>query len=147
MGRKTNKEQTMKDCLFCKIAAGEIPSTKVYEDEKCLAFMDIGPVVQGHVLVVPKEHFANLGEATDGIAGHLIAVARRIAVAQMKALGAAGFNVITNQGAVAGQTVGHLHFHVIPQFEGRAHKWNWDAHPYADMAEAAALAEKIRGAI
>ena len=137
----------MNDCLFCKIAAGEIPSTKVYEDEKCLAFMDIGPVVQGHVLVVPKEHFANLGEATDGIAGHLIAVARKIAVAQMKALGAAGFNVITNQGAVAGQTVGHLHFHVIPQFEGRAHKWNWDAHPYADMAEAAALAEKISAAL
>ena len=137
----------MTDCLFCKIAAGEIPSTKVYEDEKCLAFMDIGPVVQGHVLVVPKEHFGNLGEATEEIAGHLIAVARKIALAQMKGLGADGFNVITNQGAVAGQTVGHLHFHVIPQFEGRAHKWNWEARPYGDMAEAAALAGKIAAAL
>ena len=137
----------MSDCLFCKIAAGEIPSTKVYEDGTCLAFMDIGPVVQGHVLVVPKEHSANLSEATDEVAGHLIAVARKIAVAQMKALGADGFNVITNQGAVAGQTVGHLHFHVIPQFEGRAHKWNWEARPYADMAEAAALAQKIAAAL
>jgi histidine triad (HIT) family protein len=137
----------MKDCLFCKIVAGEIPSTKVYEDEKCLAFMDIGPVVQGHALVVPKEHFANLAEATDEVAAHLICVARKIAVAQMKALGADGFNVITNQGAVAGQTVGHLHFHVIPQFEGRAHKWNWDSQPYGDLSEAAALAEKIKAAL
>ena len=137
----------MSDCLFCKIVAGEIPSTKVYEDDKCLAFMDIGPVVQGHALVVPKEHFSNLAEATDEVAAHLICVARKIAVAQMKALGADGFNVITNQGAVAGQTVGHLHFHVIPQFEGNAHKWNWEARPYGDLSEAAALAEKIRAAL
>jgi histidine triad (HIT) family protein len=65
----------------------------------------------------------------------------------MKALGADGFNVITNQGAVAGQTVGHLHFHVIPQFEGRAHKWNWDSQPYGDLSEASALAEKIKAAL
>lgn len=137
----------MNDCLFCKIAAGAIPSTKVYEDDKCLAFMDIGPVVQGHALVIPKEHFANLSEATDEVAAHLVCVARKIAVAQMRALGAAGFNVITNQGAVAGQTVGHLHFHVIPQFEGNAHKWNWEARPYGDLSEAAALAEKIKAAL
>lgn len=134
----------MTDCLFCKIIAGEIPSTNVYEDENVLAFMDIGPVVQGHVLVIPKKHYANLTEAPAETAAELVTVARRIALAQMKALGADGFNLMTNQGAVAGQTVAHLHFHVIPQFLTHPHVWNWEPHPYAAPAEAVALAGKIR---
>ena len=103
----------MEDCLFCKIIAGEIPSTKVYEDETVYAFRDINPQAPVHVLVVPKRHIARAADLTEedgALIGHIFAVAAQIA----KAEGIAdGFRIITNNGADAGQTVAHLHFHIL----------------------------------
>jgi len=101
------------DCLFCKIAAGEIPSAKVYEDEKVLAFKDIDPQAPFHVLIIPKAHIASAGEITpdnSGIVAHIFEVAATLAKDHNLA---DGFRVVTNCGVQAGQTVGHLHFHML----------------------------------
>ena len=135
------------NCLFCKIAAGEIPSTRVWEDDLCVAFLDIGPLVPGHALVVPKAHHRAITEAPDDLLAHLVSVARRIAAAQKSALGATGVNVITNDGESAGQSVPHLHFHVVPQYENDRHVWNWEARPYADPAVPADLAARLAAAL
>ena len=103
----------MKDCLFCKIIAGEIPSQKVYEDDRCYAFYDIAPLAPTHFLVVPKQHLASAAEVNEenaALIGHIYAVIARLA-AQMGF--ADGFRVVTNCGEAAGQTVRHLHFHVL----------------------------------
>ena len=103
----------MNDCIFCKIIAGEIPSRKVYEDELCYAFYDITPLAPVHFLVVPKAHLASAAEITEenaAVVGHIYAVIAKLA----KELGIAdGFRVVTNCGEAAGQTVRHLHFHVL----------------------------------
>ena len=103
----------MNDCLFCKIIAGEIPSKKVYEDELCFAFYDIAPLAPVHFLVVPKQHIASAAEITPenaALVGHIYAVIAKLAAE----LGISeGFRVVTNCGADAGQTVHHLHFHVL----------------------------------
>ncbi len=137
----------MTDCIFCKIVAGDIPSTRVYEDDHVLAFMDIGPIVRGHVLVIPKAHHNPLSDTPDDLLARLIAVVRRIARAQQDGLGADGVNVHQANGSAAGQVVPHLHFHVIPRFASDAHHWNWTPHPYADLSEAAALADRIKAAL
>ncbi len=100
------------DCLFCKIIAGEIPSTKVYEDETTYAFRDIHPQAPTHILIVPKRHIARAGELreSDGaMVGHIFAVAAALARAE----GLGSYRVVTNSGADAGQTVDHLHFHLL----------------------------------
>ncbi len=103
----------MNDCIFCKIISGEIPSKKVYEDALCYAFYDISPLAPTHFLVVPKEHLGSAAEVTEenaAVVGHIYAVIAKLA----KELGFAdGFRVVTNVGAIAGQTVHHLHFHVL----------------------------------
>lgn len=103
----------MKDCLFCKIAAGEIPSTKVYEDDKILAFRDIAPQAPTHILVIPKEHVGSVAEVTaenSGLVAHIFEVIPRIAAAEGLT---GGFRVVSNCGDDAGQTVHHLHFHIL----------------------------------
>ena len=103
----------MSNCLFCKIVKGEIPSTKVYEDEICLAFRDIAPMAPTHVLVIPKEHISGVSGITAenaAIAGHCIAVCAK--VAEMEGL-ENGYRVVSNCGPDAGQTVNHLHFHIL----------------------------------
>ena len=103
----------MNDCIFCKIIAGDIPSKKVYEDELCFAFYDIAPLAPVHFLVVPKQHIASAAEITPenaALVGHTYAVIAELAAE----LGISeGFRVVTNCGADAGQTVHHLHFHVL----------------------------------
>ena len=103
----------MSDCLFCKIIAGEIPSSKVYEDALCYAFHDIAPLAPTHFLVVPKAHFASAAEVTEenaAVVGHIYMVIAKLA----KELGFAdGYRVVTNVGELAGQTVHHIHFHVL----------------------------------
>ena len=103
----------MSECLFCKIIAGEIPSKKVYEDDLCFAFYDIAPMAPTHFLVVPKAHFASAAEVTEEnapVVGHIYAVIARLA----RELGfAEGYRVVTNVGELAGQTVHHIHFHVL----------------------------------
>ena len=103
----------MENCIFCKIMNGEIPTTKVYEDELCFAFLDIEPLAPTHFLVIPRKHIASAAEIdgeTAAVVGHIYEVIAKLA----KAMGfSEGFRVVTNCGADAGQTVHHLHFHVL----------------------------------
>jgi histidine triad (HIT) family protein len=135
------------DCIFCKIVAGQLPACKVFEDADTLCFMDIGPIVPGHTLVIPKMHIDPLTAAPGAILQKLILVVQDIARAQLKAFKADGINVIQSNGRAAGQVVPHLHFHVIPRFAADGHHWNWRARPYANNEEMSALAEKIKGAM
>ena len=109
------------DCLFCKIIKGEIPSAKVYEDDKVYAFRDIEPQAPVHILIIPKEHIASANELTEenaSIVGHIFAVAAKIAKEEGIAEG--GYRIVNNCGQDGGQTVGHLHFHMLG---GRSLKW------------------------
>ena len=137
----------MNSCIFCKIVAGEIPSIRVYEDADVLAFMDIGPLVKGHTLVIPKSHHNLISETPDDVLAKVIAVVRKVAHAQKVGLGADGVNIHQANGAAAGQVVPHLHFHVVPRFHHDGHHWNWTPHPYADLSEASALASRIQSAL
>jgi histidine triad (HIT) family protein len=133
------------DCIFCKIVAGAIPSTRVYENEDVLAFMDIGPVVKGHTLVIPKAHFDPLTATPPEIVHKVMDVVQMIARRQIDGLGAEGVNIHQANGCPAGQVVPHLHIHVIPRYANDGHHWNWKAQSYADAAEMAAYAERMRG--
>jgi histidine triad (HIT) family protein len=135
------------NCVFCKIVAGAIPSVKLYEDDEFLAFMDIGPIVKGHTLVIPKQHYNPLTETPPEVLGRLIAIVQKIANAQLKGLKADGINVVQSNGAAAGQVVPHLHFHVIPRFHADGHSWNWKAKCYETPDEMKELAGKIQGAL
>lgn len=135
------------DCIFCKIVAGKLPACKVYEDADTLAFMDIGPIVHGHTLVIPKTHVDPLTATPPAVLQKLILVVQRIARAQLSALKADGVNVMQANGQAAGQVVPHLHFHVIPRFVTDGHNWNWKPHPYAKSEEMSVLAEKIKQAL
>jgi len=135
----------MQNCIFCKIIAGQIPSCKIYEDDDTLAFMDIGPIVKGHLLVVPKAHYAHLLETPAAILAKLIVIVQKIAGAQKKALRADGINIVQSNGRAAGQVVDHIHFHVIPRFASDGHHWNWNPQKYEDNNEMQKLGEKIKG--
>jgi histidine triad (HIT) family protein len=106
-------------CLFCRIVAGEIPSTKVAESERCLAFRDIGPQAPTHVLVIPKAHYDSVNDLDDAaLMGEIMAMAK--AVAKTEGAAAAGYRLVVNTGADGGQSVGHLHMHVLA---GRQMGW------------------------
>ena len=134
-------------CIFCKIVRGEVPSTKLYEDAQVLAFMDIGPVVKGHVLVIPKQHFDPLPALPPDLLAKVMTVVQKVVKAQVNGLKADGVNVHQSNGAVAGQVVPHVHFHVIPRFATDGHKWNWAAKKYDSMDEMKSLAEAIKKGI
>lgn len=133
----------MNDCIFCKIAAGEIPSATVYEDDDFRAILDIAPAHKGHTILLPKTHAANLLELDDGTAAKLLPAAKRIAKALKEELGCDGINILQNNGAAAGQSVFHLHVHVIPRYEGDGILPVWPQGSYED-GEAALLAERLR---
>ena len=133
--------------IFEKIVRGEIPATVVYDDIDTLAFMDIGPIIKGHVLVIPKTCYDPITETPDEVLCKLIRVAKQVASALLNELGADGVNIIQNNGEAAGQEVPHLHFHVIPRFIEDGHHWNWNAKCYEDVAEMEGLAEKIRNGL
>ncbi|WP_049493592.1 HIT family protein [Streptococcus constellatus] len=136
----------MEDCIFCKIIAGEIPSSKVYEDEQVLAFLDISQVTPGHTLVVPKEHFRNMLEMDREAASQLFACIPTIARKVMKATDAKGMNIINNNEVIAGQTVFHTHVHLAPRYtEDDDLNVTFVAHE-PDFPALAALAEKISNA-
>ena len=106
------------DCIFCKIVAGDLPATKIDEDERTLAFMDINPWTKGHALVIPKAHSTDVGEiGLDDLAA-VAAMVQRVALRQRETLGADGVNVLNSFGSAAWQTVFHTHFHCIPRYEG-----------------------------
>jgi histidine triad (HIT) family protein len=108
------------DCIFCKIVRGEIPAAKVLETDAVVAFLDIQPAAPGHLLVVPKEHHANLADTPDEVASELGAILPRLVRAVRKAVGAPALNVVANTGREAGQSVDHVHFHLIPRRAGDA---------------------------
>lgn len=135
------------DCVFCKIVKGEIPCTRLYEDPDVLAFMDIGPVVKGHALVIPKTHHNPLMEAPPEILQKLITVVQRIAQAQTKGLNADGINVSQANGKVAGQVVPHIHFHVIPRFTADSYHGDWHPKQYESPQELQDFADRIRHAL
>jgi histidine triad (HIT) family protein len=120
----------MDGCVFCKMVEGEIPVTKVYEDEAVLAFLDIGPISDGHTLVVPKQHCTTVHECDPEVLAEVSARLGRIAEAVMAAVEADGYNVLSNNGAAAGQVVDHLHFHVIPRKVGDGVFTQWPSYRY-----------------
>ncbi|MCK9360728.1 HIT family protein [Patescibacteria group bacterium] len=130
------------ETIFSKILSGEIPCEKIYEDDFAFAFLDINPVNPGHALVIPKTWSAGFLDASEDTICRLIPAIQKVAKAVKEATGAEGVNIIQNEGAVAGQKVFHLHFHVIPRHagDGREH---WHGNPIS-AEEAKAVGEKIR---
>ena len=109
----------MKDanCIFCKIANGEIPSRTVYEDEDFRVILDLNPATKGHALILPKNHFKNLYEIDDETAAKVLPLAKKMATTMTEKLGCDGFNIVQNNNEVAGQTVFHFHMHLIPRYQ------------------------------
>lgn len=113
------------DCIFCKIAGGEIPSNTVFEDENFRVILDLSPASNGHMLILPKAHARDITELSEDIAGKALVLAAKLGKAAMTALGATGFNTLANTGESAGQTVFHCHIHVIPRYEDGARIISW----------------------
>lgn len=105
------------NCIFCKIAAGEIPSTTIYEDDDFRVILDIEPASKGHALILPKEHYANLYELDDELASKVLLVAKKVVTKMTDILGCEGYNIVQNNGEAAGQTVFHYHMHLIPRYQ------------------------------
>jgi histidine triad (HIT) family protein len=120
------------DTIFSRIVKGEIPSAKVLETDRALAFLDISPVNHGHVLLIPKEAYSSIDDLPDDLAAHLGSLLPRLSRAVRKATGADGINVIVNNGEVAGQTIFHVHFHIIPRFHGDPVRWPWPHQRYEE---------------
>ena len=118
------------DCIFCKMVAGQIPVTKIYEDEVVLAFLDIGPISDGHTLVIPKEHFEKLHDCPPELLGQVGSRLGKIAGAVTAAINSDGYNVLCNNGRAAGQLVEHLHFHIIPRNAGDGLFDRWPSYKY-----------------
>lgn len=132
----------MKECIFCKIVEGDLPSYKVYEDTEVLAFLDIMPNNHGHTLVIPKKHYANFEEIPEELLAKVILVTKKVGKAIKDGLGVKGYNVCQNNDPVAGQMVPHLHFHVIPRIEGDGFE-AWPQTPYPEGEDQKTL-EKIK---
>lgn len=118
------------DCIFCKIVTGQIPALRVYEDNNCLAFLDIGPLAEGHTLVIPKEHFATLTAMPGDQVAALTCQFPRLAKAVMETVSAQGCNILVSQGKVAGQEVPHVHWHIIPRVASDGLGYRWNASTY-----------------
>ena len=114
-------------CIFCKIAGGQIPSHKLYEDEQVFSFLDIGPLSEGHCLVIPKAHYSTIDQMEPEIVAACTSVLPRLSRAVMSATNAEGWNVLQNNGTSAGQAVHHVHFHIIPRVEGDGLGFRWPA--------------------
>lgn len=117
----------MKDnnCIFCKLANGEIPSATLYEDEDFRVILDLGPATRGHALILPKEHAANIYEMDDELLGKAFQLAKKMIVKLTDVLGCDGYNVVQNNGEAAGQTVFHFHIHLIPRYKGDKSGFGW----------------------
>ena len=136
----------MSDCIFCKIVAGQIPAAKVYEDATKLAFMDIGPIQPGHVLLIPKKHYALLTDMPDDEAADLGRCLPRLGRAVVAAAKADGFNVHQTNGRCSGQAVFHVHLHIIPRHDHDGYSFHWKPSQYAP-GEQEAWRERISDAL
>jgi histidine triad (HIT) family protein len=130
------------DCLFCKIVAGEIPSTRVDEDERTVAFMDINPATRGHLLVIPREHATDLTDVSQEDLAACGAAAQQLAIRAKERLGADGVNLLNSCGKAAWQTVFHFHVHVIPRYANDPLRLPWLPEP-GDRDEIAATATTL----
>ena len=139
-----NLDQTndTSECIFCKIISGELPSAKVYEDDECLAFVNLHPTNKGQVLVIPKDHVENIYGLSDELACRLMMVIKKMAIAVKNGVDADGVNIIMNNEPAAGQVIFHAHIHVIPRLneDGLQH---WPASNY-DEGEISLFQEKIK---
>ena len=113
------------DCIFCKIAAGEIPSNTIYEDDSYRVILDLGPATKGHALILPKENADNLYELPLEIAAQVLPTAQKVAEKMRANLHCDGLNLVQNNGEIAGQTVMHFHMHMIPRYENDGQKIQW----------------------
>ncbi len=115
------------NCIFCKLAAGEIPSKTLYEDEQFRVILDLGPATKGHALIIPKEHYANLYELPENLAADAMKLAKKMMLLMTEKLKCDGFNLMQNNGEVAGQTVFHFHLHLIPRYANDAALFKYKA--------------------
>ena len=134
----------MKDnnCIFCKLANGDIPTNSIYEDDDFKVILDASPASKGHALILPKNHFPNLLEADDDVLTKALPLAKKIGNKMMKGLGCDGINIIQNNGEAAGQTVHHLHIHVIPRVAGDEAIKEWN-HLSVSDDETAEIVKKL----
>ena len=127
------------NCIFCKIIAGEIPSNTIYEDDEFKVILDVSPATKGHALILPKEHYADLFEIDEEVAGRAMKLAKKLAAHMTERLHCDGFNLLQNNHEVAGQTVFHFHMHLIPRYEGAKNsdilKWTSETFTAEEMAE------------
>ena len=133
------------DCIFCKIANGDIPSKTLYEDEDFRVILDLGPATKGHALILPKEHADNLYELPDETASKVFVLAKKLAMKMKEKLNCDGLNIVQNNGEVAGQSVFHFHIHIIPRYdEDDAHiKWTPGTQDTEGLEKIAAKVKEI----
>ena len=122
----------MDNCIFCKIANGEIPSATLYEDEEFRVILDLGPATKGHALILPKTHAANIYEISEDMAAKAMILAKKMATKMTKALNCDGFNIVQNNGEPAGQTVFHFHMPLIPRYKGDEAGITWNSGTLTD---------------
>ncbi|MEY8339443.1 HIT family protein [Lachnospiraceae bacterium 62-35] len=135
-----------KECIFCKIANGNIPSATIYEDADFRIILDLGPASKGHALILPKNHFSDVCSLDENIAARALPLAAKIGSAIKESLGCSGFNIVQNNGASAGQTVFHFHIHIIPRYDDGSTIVTWTPGS-PSKEELAEIAEKIREAL
>ena len=121
------------DCIFCKLANGDIPTNVIYEDDTFTVIMDASPATKGHALILPKDHYANIYELDEEVAGKAFKLAKKLATEMTEKLHCDGFNIVQNNGEVAGQTVFHFHMHLIPRYENDNQVIGWN--PTSPSAE------------
>jgi histidine triad (HIT) family protein len=131
------------DCIFCKIASGQIPALKIYEDDVIIAFLDIGPISEGHTLVMSRQHSERVHSCPPELLGEVWSRIGKIAGAVISAVGAEDYNILCNNGRAAGQVVDHLHFHIIPRRPGDDVFTQWPSFKYA-QGKAETIAAKIK---
>lgn len=127
------------ECIFCKIVGGEIPSNTIYEDEEFKVILDLAPAAKGHALILPKDHYADIYEIDEEVAGRAMKLAKKLAIHMTKILGCDGFNILQNNREIAGQTVFHFHMHLIPRYKDAKNQdilmWSHETFSEEEMAE------------
>lgn len=127
------------NCIFCKIAAGEIPSNTIYEDDEFKVILDLAPAAKGHALILPKEHYADIYEIDENVAARAMKLAKKLVMHMTDALQCDGFNILQNNHEVAGQTVFHFHMHLIPRYKNAKNndilKWSEETFSPEEMTE------------
>lgn len=129
------------NCIFCKIANGEIPSATLYEDEDFRVILDLGPASKGHALILPKEHYKDLYELDDEVAAKALVLAKKMITKMTAVLGCEGYNVVQNNGELAGQTVFHFHMHLIPRYKNDNVGLGWNVGTLTEEDKSEILAK------